>query len=94
MMASKMLRRACSAAACRRSFKSCTATRRQPIQLSTNHHLQQRMHQLTVISHHRVSLSTTAASNIDDDFSEEIIMDDGLDQLTDLSPATQKGYGP
>ena len=89
MMASKMMRRACSAAARRRSFKSCTATRRQPIQLSTNHHLQQRMHHFAVIGQHRVSLSTTAASNIDDDFSEEIIMDDGLDQLTDLSPATQ-----
>lgn len=51
--------------------------------------LQKRMHQFAVIGQHRVSLSTTAASNIDDDFSEEIIMNDGLDQLTDLSPATQ-----
>jgi len=75
---------ACTAAAFRLATKSCTGRRRMIQQAVTKHpyFLQTCVAKL----HHRLAFSTHASIDNDDD---EQIYDDGLDQLTDLSLATQ-----
>ncbi|KAL7440474.1 hypothetical protein ACHAXM_007266 [Skeletonema potamos] len=77
----------CTATACRLASISCSNGRRQPIHQAVNHFIVLQQKCAVSIIHHRDAFSTQAS--IDNDDTEQIMYDDGLDQLTTLSRATR-----